>query len=257
MGGAAGAAVHLRLLRRRNVPMVRAVSGLAMSGLLGTLAQLVLVPLVLGSAADGNSALGIGGAVTFGVAATCCWLALCSPRAIGVGVRTVNVVLARLPRRSWSSIRVPDLLERQAELRSIVTERPLAMAAAIVGRAAGDYLALYVALLAVGAHVSPAGVMAVYLAISAASAVPLTPGGIGLIEVAMTAALVAAGVNPVAAATAVAVYRAATCWLPVAAGAAAFLLGDVRRRPAPAPSVPVAPAEVVVAASVEAELAVA
>jgi uncharacterized protein (TIRG00374 family) len=54
--------------------------------------------------------------------------------------------------------------------------------------------------------------------------VPITPGGLGIVEAGMTGTLALAGVPAGAAAVAVLAYRLASYWLPLPAGAIAWLV---------------------------------
>ncbi|WP_245974534.1 lysylphosphatidylglycerol synthase transmembrane domain-containing protein [Thermomonospora umbrina] len=93
-----------------------------------------------------------------------------------------------------------------------------------------DILALVAATRAVGVEVSPLGVALAYFAAQAAgSLIPVLPGGVGAIESAMAAALVALGAGLVPAGAAVALYRVVTHWGVVAVGWLAWLA--LRERP--------------------------
>jgi putative heme transporter len=70
---------------------------------------------------------------------------------------------------------------------------------------------------------------AIYLTVQVVRQVPLTPGGIGVIEISLLAGLVAAGAGEAAAAATVLVYRLLSCWLLIPAGLLAWWL--VLRRP--------------------------
>ncbi|WP_189333618.1 lysylphosphatidylglycerol synthase transmembrane domain-containing protein [Actinoplanes ianthinogenes] len=63
----------------------------------------------------------------------------------------------------------------------------------------------------------------IYLAVQVVRQIPLTPGGIGLIETSMLAGLIAAGAPQVTAAAVVLIYRAVSFWLILPAGLAAHL----------------------------------
>jgi undecaprenyl-diphosphatase len=63
---------------------------------------------------------------------------------------------------------------------------------------------------------------AVYLAGAAIAAAAPTPGGLGALEAALIAGLVAAGMDHTVAVPAVFLYRLATFWLPILPGWAAF-----------------------------------
>jgi uncharacterized protein (TIRG00374 family) len=81
---------------------------------------------------------------------------------------------------------------------------------------------MYLSTRAFGGDLSLASVGAVYLLGSAIAAVAPTPGGLGALEAAVIAGLVAAGMDHTVAVPAVFLYRLATFWLPILPGWAAF-----------------------------------
>jgi uncharacterized protein (TIRG00374 family) len=58
--------------------------------------------------------------------------------------------------------------------------------------------------------------------------IPLTPGGLGVVEASLSGMLILAGVAPPSALVATLAYRLASYWLPLVAGAEAY--GLFRRR---------------------------
>jgi Lysylphosphatidylglycerol synthase TM region len=91
------------------------------------------------------------------------------------------------------------------------------------------YLVLLVALRDVGvsdAEVGWAEVLAVFAFARLATAIPLTPGGVGFVEGVLFAGLVAAGGDRSQVAAAVLVYRALTWALPILVGSPATCGGD-------------------------------
>jgi uncharacterized protein (TIRG00374 family) len=99
---------------------------------------------------------------------------------------------------------------------------------AAVGSAAFDYLALLCALRAVGAVPRPALVLLAYAAAQLLALVPITPGGVGFVEAGLVGTLTLAGVPAQDALAATLLYRLVSYWLPLPAGAVAYLL--FRRR---------------------------
>jgi len=88
------------------------------------------------------------------------------------------------------------------------------------------YLVLLVALRDVGvsdAEVSWAQVLAAFAFARLATAIPYTPGGLGVVEAVLIATLSAAGGDRVKVTAAVLVYRALTWALPIVVGAATYL----------------------------------
>ena len=98
-------------------------------------------------------------------------------------------------------------------------------------RWSADFVTLIAATYAVGASVDLVALAGLYLGIQALRQIPLTPGGIGVIEAALLAGLVTAGAAAAPAAAAVVIYRVLTFWLVLPAGGLAALLtraGDRR-----------------------------
>ena len=89
---------------------------------------------------------------------------------------------------------------------------------------AADFAVLVCAALAVGATVDLVAVATVYLGVQALRQVPFTPGGLGVIDAALLAGLIAAGAGAAPAAAAVVIYRLLTFWLVLPAGAVAGAL---------------------------------
>jgi putative heme transporter len=88
------------------------------------------------------------------------------------------------------------------------------------------YVVLLVALRDVGvsdAEVSWAQVLAVFAFARLATAIPLTPGGLGFVEGVLVTGLVGAGGDPDEVAAAVVVYRALTWALPILVGIGCYL----------------------------------
>ena len=94
----------------------------------------------------------------------------------------------------------------------------------IVGRLAFDYLSLLSALRATGARPHPSLVLLAYAATGIIALLPLTPGGLGIVEGSLSGLLVLAGVSGSDAVVATLAYRLASYWLPTFAGVVASLL---------------------------------
>jgi uncharacterized membrane protein YbhN (UPF0104 family) len=81
-----------------------------------------------------------------------------------------------------------------------------------------DLLCLAFSIKAAGAHVPWWGIVLAWAAGSGGASLNLTPGGLGVVEVALTGALVALRVPSTQALTAVLVYRGITFWLAIVIG---------------------------------------
>jgi putative heme transporter len=114
---------------------------------------------------------------------------------------------------------------------------------------ATDFACLAAVAAAFDLDVSVTRLATVYLSVQLVRQIPLTPGGTGIIEVALLAGLVSAGSPEGAAAATVLLYRLLSCWIIIPIGGLAF--GVLRRHPleaAQANTVPaLAPMRVLVA----------
>ena len=86
-----------------------------------------------------------------------------------------------------------------------------------------DLLCLTATCHAVGLPVDFMTLAGIYLGVQIVRQVPLTPGGVGVIDTALVAGLTAAGATAVTAAAAVVIYRLLSCWLLLPAGGIAAL----------------------------------
>ena len=208
-GGAAAALFAIRRLRRFGVADGPAVAGVTLNGLITMATLAALVATVGGVPARGATLW-----VAFGTLAAA---------ALGVAVlrssirERLNVFAGRLRARPalamWAAS-FDTLTGGSVRLRQLATAAGCAAAAWTC-----ELAALW---LAVAAVAEPLPFRAVALglgAANAAAAVPHTPGGVGVVEVAMTAAFVAAGLDTGVALGGVLAYRAVGFWLPVAVGA--------------------------------------
>lgn len=114
---------------------------------------------------------------------------------------------------------------------------------ALVGRAVvwatvnwlTDVAALWIILWAVGARVNPVVALVAFSVANIAAMVPITPGGLGVVEFALVGTMVGLGVPPVQAAAGVAIYRLFSFWLPIPLSVIAWVATTATTRP-PAPA---------------------
>jgi len=144
---------------------------------------------------------------------------------------------ARVARRFRPSID-PDKAARSsgqlvARARSALTGRAfLASFAFATGDLLFDLLSLDLMFLALRYQPGFGPLAVAYAAANIASAVPITPGGLGVTEVTLVAITVGFGAPRATAVLAVLGYRLVSYWLPLLPGALAYL--DIRFRPSPA-----------------------
>jgi uncharacterized membrane protein YbhN (UPF0104 family) len=112
--------------------------------------------------------------------------------------------------------------ERDLLRRSLGGAWPQAVALA-AGRWIFDFLSLYAALLAVGVRPPLYIALIAYSAAQLLGQLPLTPGGLGVVEAGLTGTLALAGVAAAPAALATLAYRLASYWLPLPIGLIAWI----------------------------------
>jgi len=235
-GAAVGGATLYRMLSVSGVAAPEAASAMAATGILSN-ALLFAIPTVAGLMALAGAPIperllpaAIAGAVFFAVLMAVGTVAISFTRplvAVGRFVARIATVCGRVVRRDWSfePTRVVDERDR---LVSVLGPRwPRAIAAA-AGNWAFDYLALIAALYAVGAEPRLSLVLLAYAAAAVLAMVPLTPGGVGFVEVGLYSTLVISGITARNAAVATIAYRIVSWWFPVVCGLVAWVLFKAR-----------------------------
>jgi hypothetical protein len=82
----------------------------------------------------------------------------------------------------------------------------------------------------VGAHPRPSLILLAYAVAGIIGLVPITPGGLGIVEASLSGLLVLAGLDGVQAVLATLAYRLASYWLPLMSGPFAYLAFKYRYR---------------------------
>lgn len=214
---------------------------LGASGVSGTDAGFVLATEGLGSAVVLNVLLWVGLVVTiplrgfhplYGTAAILGALAL---GGVGAAVllltrgedraaRVVCRVAGHVPFLDGEAISAA-LRRVSARLAGLLGDRPLLFRAA--GWAALNWLfdmaSLWVFLAAFGHRVGPDGLLVAYGLAYVLAAIPVTPGGLGVVEAVLTTMLVAFGTPRGVALLGVVTYRLLNFWLPIPLGGLAYL----------------------------------
>jgi len=220
---------------------------LAVSAILSTSA-LALV-LVAGSLLGGASlatAIGFAGAALLLLPAVAVLLALRDQRVR----RWLSVALARLITASRRLLRRPpgkaadaleEILDRVASIRMSWLRYAEVFGLALLNWI-GDCACLACAIHAAGQPVPWDGLLLAYAAGAAVGSTGLTPGGFGLVEATLTAALVAVGMNSSGALTSVLAYRLVNFWMILIGGwITMIVLTRFRSRTATSPGSPAAP----------------
>jgi uncharacterized protein (TIRG00374 family) len=239
-GNAAAMAVSVSALRRSGVPRVVATTGLATSGLLSSVVLAGLLPIGVGLTwATGHvggiavSAFAAAGAVL--VAAALVPVAARRPDALAARVARVVAAVARGPLRGRiSPSGVAGVVRRGAEgIRKLARDRVTLVVSA--AWAAANWLldaGVVVALAStIGRGTPLLPILLAYVIAQLAAAVPLTPGGVGIVETAMIGFLVTAGAPAAAATTTVLGWRLVSHWLPILVGLVLLPTVNHRRTP--------------------------
>jgi putative heme transporter len=111
-----------------------------------------------------------------------------------------------------------------ARLRAMLADRSVLMRA--IGWAAANWLfdaaCLWIFLAAFGAVVDPVSLLVAYGLANVLAAIPITPGGLGVVEAVLSASLIGFGVPRAVALVGVIAYRLVNFWLPIPVGALAY-----------------------------------
>ena len=235
--------------RRRGLGQAVTGWALAVSAIMSVSAlALVLVGGSLLGGASLTTALGFVGAAVLLVPGVAILLALRSPRMrqlFSVAVAALTAWIRRLLRRPEPDAAGADtfkeFLERVASIRM-----PPARYAEVFGLAVlnwvGDCACLACCIHAAGQPIPWHGLLLAYAAGAAVGSTGLTPGGFGLVEATLTAALVGVGMTSGGALTAVLVYRLCNFWLILIGGwITMVVLTRFRSRTATSPGIPAGP----------------
>jgi glycosyltransferase 2 family protein len=206
-----GAALNIRYLQRRKIPAPVAAASVGVSQVVAFVLHILLlvVSVAIAGAADKNpfrpptwSYFVLAGLVV-----------------------AAGVVLALPAGRRLLRARVQPMLGQVLPRLLEVTQQPRKLAEGIGGALLLSMAYIFCLVACVKAfHGSAAiaSIAVVYLTGSALGSIIPTPGGIGAVEAALTAGLVAAGLHGTEAASAVLLFRLLTFWLPVPFGWAAL-----------------------------------
>jgi uncharacterized protein (TIRG00374 family) len=239
-GAAVGAAVQFRMLAASGQDTTSTAGGLAASALLGIGGLLALPAFALPVILAGTPASrGLVNAAILGV------IAFAGFAAFGAALMTTDAPLRWAARRAqrlrnWGRRRRQPLegldqalLAQRDDIREALGRQWWQAVLLAVGRLAFDYLCLLAALQATGSRPRPSLVLVAYALAGVIKMIPLTPGGLGIVEASLTGLLVLADVDSSHAALATLAYRMASYWLPLLAGPVAYGLFRIRYRERP------------------------
>lgn len=235
-GDAIGAGVQYRMLAGTGIDTVQAAGGLAVSSIIGVSALFALpvfaLPVILGGTTVSAGLVHAGelGAIGFVLLVAFGTIALTTDRLLGAIGRGLQWVIDRLPHRRAAN--ATPLSERILTERDAVREdlgRNWWKAVLLVaGRIGLDFFSLLAMLEATGTRPNPGLVLLAYSATAVLALLPLTPGGLGIVEASLSGLLILANVPSANAVVATLAFRVGSYWLPTIAGAVSYIL--YRRR---------------------------
>lgn len=234
-GGATATAFSASMLHKAGIGTGEAWAALTASSVLQVGTALALpalaLPAILAGAPVAHDLAGAAylGAAVLLVLVAAGFAAFASDTPLVLAGRAAQRLLNATVRRRDPVADVPQrLLTVRDFVRQTIGRRWQAALLAAAGNTSLDYLALLAALRAVGADPRPSLVVLAYAAARLLALIPLTPGGLGFVEAGLVGTLALAGVSGGDAVTATLLYRIVAFWLPLPAGALAYVV--FRRR---------------------------
>jgi uncharacterized protein (TIRG00374 family) len=230
-GSAAAAGIQYSMLVRAGVPAAAVASGLTAASLL-TLATVFVLPVVSipvliagGTVPNGLADAAWLGLAIFAAMVAIGWWVLGSDRPLVTAGRAVERIVARVrPKRPLEPGLPQRLIAERDDLVRALGSKALYAIVASLGRWMFDYLTLLAALTAVGANPNPVLVLLAYAISQMLASVPITPGGLGIVEAGLVATLALAGISGADALVATFAYRLFSYWLPMPVGLGSWIL---------------------------------
>ena len=228
-GGAAGAVWAARRLQRFGIPWATAGTSVVLEGVLamatlGVVVALGTVAALFRGRVDAGSVL--VAAVIAGLFALAGWAAVAllhsaSARGAMFRVAARIVPAARDRLRAWhdATTGLADSLPGARQLRPVVAWSAANWLLEIAG--------LWIVFVGLGMRMEVGVLVVGYGVANLVTALPHTPGGLGLVEAGMTGAYVALGVETSVALAGVLAYRLISFWLPVLFGIPQYLRAPV------------------------------
>ena len=230
-GIVSGGPASYGMLIAAGAPRARTVAGLTATTLLSSAVLFALpvltLPAMLGGAQVDRSlvnALRIGAVLFLAIIAGGA-TALFTDRPLALAGSLAQRLRNRLRRRQPPSHDLPvHLLAERDLIRGVLGDKWWQALPLAAGNWLFDFSALLAALASVGAHPRPSLVLLAYVVAALLGMVPVTPGGLGFVEVGLAAMLGLAGVGAAQATLATLAYRLVSFWLPIPIGGLALLL---------------------------------
>jgi hypothetical protein len=238
-GGAAfGAATQFRMLAASGNDAPTAVAGLTAFSLLGIAGLLALPIFVLPAILAGTPIdSGLEDAALLGIVAFVLFAAfgaavLLLDKPVRWAGHVVETVRNRLLRKRAPTSGLSDrLVYERNRIRAVLGKRWKAAMLLSSGRLAFDYGTLLATIRATGERPNPSLVLLAYAVAGLLALIPITPGGLGIVEAGLSALLILAGVPGGDAVVATLAYRIISYWLPIFVGPFAYMAFRMRYGP--------------------------
>jgi uncharacterized protein (TIRG00374 family) len=237
-GDAAGADLQFHMLAATGIDGDSIAGGLTAASVLNVGGLLALPVFTLPAVQSGShispgllhaALLGAAGFVLFSLGGV---IALKTDKPVELIGRFLQWLCNRFAHRRPPVTDVEERVLRQRDaIRTTLGKSGRSAVLLVAGRLFLDYFCLLAALRATGGTPRPGLVLLAYAAAGIVALVPLTPGGLGVVEASLSGMLVLAGVKPSSALLATLVYRLASYWFPLLSGGVAY--GMFRRRYGP------------------------
>ena len=237
-GQAVGAATQFRMLAASGNDAATAVGGLTAFSLLGiggllALPIFVLPAIVAGTPIDsGLEHAALLGIVAFVLFAGFGAAVLMMERPLRWAGDVFQAARNRLKRKSEPMTGLPDrLVYERNRIREVLGRRWKAALLLSSGRLAFDFATLLACIRATGVKPNPSLVLLAYAVAGLLELVPVTPGGLGIVEAGLSGMLILAGIPGGQAVVATLAYRIISYWLPIVVGPVAYFMFRARYGP--------------------------
>ncbi len=234
-GAAVGAATQFRMLNKAGNDTTTTVGGLTAFSLLNIAGLLALPIFVLPAILAGTpiahglfttALLGLGAFVLFSGFAAAVLLLDGPVRWAG---RVVQAARNRWRRHADPMTDLPERLVRERNsIREVLGQRWKAASLLSSGRLFFDFWCLLATIRATGAKPNASLVLLAYAVAGLLKLIPITPGGLGIVEAGLSGLLILAGVPAGAAVVATLAYRIISYWLPILVGPFAYFAFRMR-----------------------------
>lgn len=230
-GAVAAGATYFQMLSVSGVPTGKAAAALAAVSFISNLVLFslpgiaVLIAAVSAPIPDGLLPVAVVGTMLFVVMFSAVFMLVRFDKPLlffGGVVERVAAWAARRFQRDWSPT-AQAFLEQRNDVVAALGRRWWKALLAAVANWMLDYLVLVTALVAVGAEPRASLVLIAFAGSAVLGMIPITPGGLGFVEVGLVAMLTLAGIPAPDATLATLAYRLFQFWLPIPAGAIAYV----------------------------------